>query len=59
MNINHQSDLSFDQKKIVIQLWNDEYPEKLNYSSITEFDSYLNNLHETAHYLLENKSGEV
>ena len=52
MHIVIQPYLTELQKQLVFQLWNEEYPQKLSYSSITEFDGYLNQLFNKTHYLL-------
>ncbi len=52
MNIIEKKVLSSEEKKILFQLWNKEYPEKLSYNTIEELNSYLNNLSSTKHYLL-------
>lgn len=55
MNIVSKTDLSLQQKEIICQLWNAEYPEKLSYNSISEFENYLNNLSDVTHYLLQDE----
>ena len=47
--------LNVEAKRQVFDLWNSEYPEKLTYKSLTEFDNYLFNLSNLTHYLLTNK----
>ena len=42
------------QKECAYILWNNEYPQNLQYKSIIEFDEYLNGLQEIKHYLLIN-----
>jgi GNAT superfamily N-acetyltransferase len=59
MNIVSKTDLSPQQKEIICRLWNSEYPEKLAYNSISEFENYLNNLSYIAHYLLQDESEEM
>ena len=44
--------LSESEKLEIIDLWNNEYPEKLSYKSNEEFDKYLKNLVEQSHILL-------
>jgi len=44
--------LSETEKLEILELWNNEYPEKLSYKSKREFDDYLNNLNEQSHILL-------
>lgn len=51
--------LSLEQKDSLMQLWNNEYPAKLNLKNIEDFELYLNGLSETKHYLLLNDSNEI
>lgn len=44
--------LSNEEKLQILALWNKEYPEKLSYNSVTEFENYLNNLAQQSHILL-------
>lgn len=44
--------LNEQAKQQVLDLWNNEYPEKLAYNSLSEFDNYLNSLHSLKHFLL-------
>jgi GNAT superfamily N-acetyltransferase len=44
--------LSKNQKKEILNLWNNEYPEKLNYQTLTDFDEYLKNLKKQSHILM-------
>jgi len=55
LEIVQTTELSEQVKKQVFDLWNSEYPEKLSYNSLTEFDNYLHNLSNLTHYLLTNK----
>lgn len=59
MKIVSKSDLSIQQKETVCQLWNAEYPEKLAYNSISEFENYLNKLSDVTHYLLQDELDEI
>jgi hypothetical protein len=47
--------LTDSQKESAYNLWNNEYPQNLQYKNITEFDAYLNGLFEKKHYLLINE----
>jgi GNAT superfamily N-acetyltransferase len=47
--------LNEQAKEQVLVLWNNEYPEKLSYKSLVEFDHYLQNLNNLKHYLLIGK----
>lgn len=51
--------LSLEQKDSLMQLWNNEYPAKLNLKTIEDFELYLNGLSETKHYLLLDDSDEI
>ena len=35
-----------------MELWNDEFPEKLNYQTLADFESYLSNLEDQFHILI-------
>lgn len=51
--------LSLKQKDSLMQLWNNEYPAKLNLKTIEDFELYLNGLLETKHYLLFDDSDKI
>lgn len=59
MRVKSKSDLEFYEKEFICQLWNAEYPEKLAYQSVAEFETYLNNLSDKKHYLLQDESNEI
>ena len=46
------TNLTSQYKKDILNLWNSEYPEKLNYQSLSDFENYLNKLTEPSHILL-------
>jgi len=52
MRIVQKEVLSLKEKVFLMQLWNTEYPEKLNYKTNHDFDLYLNGLSNAKHYLL-------
>lgn len=52
LEITQTTELNEQAKKQVLELWNSEYPEKLSYNSLTEFDNYLQNLKNQNHFLL-------
>lgn len=52
MKIIETPSLNKRQKETVFNLWNIEYPEKLAYTKLEDFDEYLNNLTEQNHYLI-------
>jgi hypothetical protein len=47
----------FAQKERILELWNKEYPEQLQYADLSAFDGYLNGLKNPRHYfgLAENR----
>jgi len=53
------TELSKPEKKELLQLWNNEYPEKLNYNTIPEFENYLESLHKPNHILVKDKEQKV
>jgi GNAT superfamily N-acetyltransferase len=48
-------ELSVNQKRKILSLWNQEYPERLKHNDLEEFNGYLNNLTHKKHYLLINQ----
>ena len=46
------TELNEQTKHQVLNLWNNEYPEKLSYNNLGEFDHYLQNLNNLKHFLL-------
>ena len=51
--------LSEDQKTQVLDLWNREYPEKLCYNSLADFDEYLEKLTDHKNFLLINNENKI
>ena len=51
-----QIELSKTDKKEILNLWNDEYPEKLNHQTLSEFEKYLGNLTEQSHILMKSEN---
>ena len=52
MELIRTNKLSENWKLQILQLWNNEYPEKLNYKSVGAFEAYLENLVAPFHILL-------
>lgn len=48
-------DLNDRTKQQVFDLWNNEYPEKLSFNDLTEFDNYLHKQENLKHFLLVNE----
>ena len=51
--------LTRNQKKEVLHLWNTEYPEKLNYQNLPDFDKYLASLKDQSHIILVDKHQKI
>ena len=52
MKIIQTTSLTLEQKQLLFELWNSEYPEKIGYKEISEFENYLDALSNKEHYLL-------
>ncbi len=52
MNFIQTKTLSPEQKSAIINLWNNEYPEKIVYNSPADFDKYLASLGNPRHTLI-------
>jgi hypothetical protein len=59
LDIIKTAELNQQVKKQILDLWNNEYPAKLTYNSLTEFENYLLNLSNLTHYLLTNKENLI
>ena len=59
MKITTTHQISQVQKEQILQLWNNEYPEKLTYKNIAGFESYLEKLNEVKHFLLANDDEKI
>ena len=51
--------LTEEQKTQVLDLWNREYPEKLCYNSLADFNEYLERLTEHKNFLLINNENKI
>ena len=52
MKITTTNYLTSEQKQQILQLWNNEYPEKLVYKNVEGFENYLEKLNNVNHFLL-------
>jgi GNAT superfamily N-acetyltransferase len=59
MRIIQTENLSEEQKEILRELWNEEYPARLHLKTIEDFESYLNGISNTKHYLLFDDSDKI
>jgi GNAT superfamily N-acetyltransferase len=51
--------LSLEEKEVLRELWNNEYPVRLHLKTPEDFELYLNGLSQTKHYLLFDKSNQI
>ena len=51
--------LNFEQKHSLFELWNAEYPERICYKELFEFENYLKELSEVKHFLLVNDLNQI
>ncbi|WP_432411200.1 GNAT family N-acetyltransferase [Rasiella sp. SM2506] len=59
MDIIKTEKLTKNWKSQILTLWNNEYPEKLNFTSLATFETYLKNLTEPSHRLLVDADGNL
>jgi GNAT superfamily N-acetyltransferase len=59
MRIIQTENLSEEQKEVLRELWNEEYPARLHLKTIEDFESYLNGISNTKHYLLFDDSDKI
>lgn len=59
MTIQRLRDVDTSQKEAILSLWNNEYPEKLVYKSLKDFENYLVKLSQQIHYLLLDTNGDI
>lgn len=59
MKITNTHQLNQKQKEQILQLWNNEYPEKLAYKNLDGFENYLEKLNEINHFLLMNDDEKI
>jgi GNAT superfamily N-acetyltransferase len=59
MKIHQTTVLTLNQKQSLLELWNAEYPEKIRYTKLSEFDNYLDGLSNKEHYLLVDNQNQI
>ena len=59
MKILQKEILSLEEKEVLRELWNNEYPARLHLKTIEDFELYLNGLSNTKHYLLFDDSDKI
>ncbi|UOK42281.1 MULTISPECIES: GNAT family N-acetyltransferase [Flavobacterium] len=53
------TDLSKGQKLQLFELWNKEYPKKLCYETLVDFENYLGKLENKTHFLLTDENLKI
>ena len=51
--------LTLEQKESLFELWNAEYPERIGYKDLSEFENYLDGDSSIKHYLLVNDLNQI
>jgi GNAT superfamily N-acetyltransferase len=59
MKIIEKEILSVEEKEVLRELWNNEYPARLICKTAEDFELYLNGLSNTKHYLLLDDSNRI
>ena len=59
MEFVYPATLNITERLKIFELWNNEYPEKLAYKTISELDEYLANLTDQMHILLVDKNRKI
>lgn len=59
MNIIQTEVLTLEQKQKLFELWNSEYPKKIGYKELFEFENYIGGLSDVKHFLLVNDYNEI
>ncbi|MFH7016167.1 hypothetical protein [Flavobacterium sp. FlaQc-47] len=59
MKIVQKDILSAEEKEVLCDLWNKEYPARLHLKTIEDFESYLNGISNKKHYLLFDYSNKI
>lgn len=59
LEIVKSNSLSQAQKKQLFQLWNNEYPQQLGFSTISDFENYLRALGKPIHFIANDEVLEV
>jgi len=59
LKFRHQKQLTAAERSEILLLWNREYPAKLNYASLADFDRYLDALPGQSHILMIDEEGQI
>jgi GNAT superfamily N-acetyltransferase len=59
MKIVQKDILSIEEKEVLRELWNNEYPARLHLKTLEDLDLYLDRLLNTKHYLLFDDSDKI
>jgi GNAT superfamily N-acetyltransferase len=59
MQIKKYHSLNDAQKRALFDLWNNEYPAQISHADMATFDSYLDDLENVEHFLVEDEHGKI
>lgn len=59
MYVSKTAELTVEEKEIVLNLWNKEYPENLGFKTIHNLDLYLSTLSQLNYYFLKSDPGKI
>lgn len=59
MNLIAPSQLTVSDKAQILELWNNEYPEKLGHPTINSLEAYLDKLHNPGHLLMRDSHQRI
>ncbi len=59
LKFNHQQTLNPEENVQLMKLWNREYPQKLIYQLLSDFESYLESLSEQSHILIKDDNQQI
>ena len=59
MEIIKKQTLNAEDKEVVFNLWNSEYPVNLGFQTIEDLDNYLNTLPDLNYYILKNDKSQI
>lgn len=59
MNLIETAAPGLQYRKILMELWNNEYPVSLTYKTTEQFDNYLSGLQDPQHFLMTDEQGSL
>ncbi len=59
MKIISKKNLTTDEKRHLMQIWNNEYPAKLAFNTLSDLELYLNGLTDLTHYFVIDEDSNI